>query len=161
MTALPNTGAPDAPNVAALLATALGRGDVTPRARAFLLDVKRKASRWPLTEKQVEAVRKIAEAPPRPDYAAINAAALARLPDVLGRLLPGGRIVRGEYLCADLHGSQGESLRVNLRTGRWADFAAPGTKGGSPVDLAAAVTGKPPAEAAHGLSRMLGLGGGV
>ena len=158
MKSQPNKGVPGtpAPEYAATLHRALARADLTPKARTFLQDVERRARRWPLTSKQAAAVARIADAP---DFAAVNGAALARLPDVLARLLPGGRVVGVEYECASLGGGEGSSLRVNLRTGRWADFAVAGAKGGDPVSLAAAVTGRPPAEAAHGLARMLGLGG--
>ncbi|WP_376091235.1 hypothetical protein ACE7GA_21355 [Roseomonas sp. CCTCC AB2023176] len=161
MTAQPDMGVPADGTPLAHIAEALARRDLSPGARAFVVDLRRKASRWPLTPKQAEAVRRIAEAPPRPDYAAINAAALARLPDVLARLLPGG-VVRGkEWECADLRGGAGSSLRVRLtgdRAGCWCDFAT-GQKGGDPVSLAAAVTGLPPDEAARGLARMLGTEG--
>ena len=162
MSLFPNHGARGAltPEQAAHLAAAMVRPDLTPKCRDLLTDLHRKSRHWAFTPKQAEAVRKIAEAPPRPDYAAINAAALARLPDVLARLLPGGRVVRGEYECADLRGGKGTSLRVNMKTGRWADFAVAGTKGGDPVSLAAALTSLPAAEAAHALARMLGMGDG-
>ena len=50
----------------------------------------------------------------------------------------------------------GMSCKVNLRTGRWSDFAS-GEKGGDPVSLAAAVHRIGQAEAARNLARMLGL----
>jgi hypothetical protein len=95
-----------------------------------------------------------------PDFAAINGAALARLPEVLARLLPGGRKVRAEWHAGSLRGEAGDSLRVRMsgaRAGAWSDFAT-GEKGGDPVSLAAAVARLSQSEAARGLATMLGMG---
>ena len=140
---------------------ALARSDLPLRLRVFLLDVQRQAARRPLTPRQMRAVGRIAGAPPRPDYAAVNRAALARLPEALARLLPGGRAVGAEWHAGSLRGEAGGSLRVRVRGGRagaWCDFAT-GDKGGDPVSLAAAVVRVPQAEAARGLARMLGVEG--
>jgi len=142
-----------------IIKTALARPDLSARARDFLADVQRQATRRPLSPRQLQAVERIASAPPRPDYAAINRAALARLPDVLARLLPGGRAVGAEWHAGSLRGERGDSLRVRLRgerAGRWCDFAS-GEKGGDPVSLAAAVAGVSQDDAARGLARMLGM----
>jgi hypothetical protein len=123
--------------------------------------VQRQAARRPLTPRQMQAVARIASAPPRPDFAAINRAALARLPNVLARLLPGGRAVGAEWHAGSLRGEAGDSLRVRLRgdrAGAWCDFAT-GDKGGYPVSLAAAVARVPQDEAARRLARMLGVEG--
>ena len=96
---------------------------------------------------------------PSLDFAAINSAALARLPEVLARLLPGGRAVGPEWHAGSLRGDRGDSLRVRMcgeRAGRWADFAT-GEKGGDPVSLAAAVSRTRQIEGAKQLARMLGL----
>lgn len=139
---------------------ALARGDLSPKARAFLLDVKRQAARRPLSPRQLATVERIANAPNLPDFAAINAAALARLPDVLARLLPGGRASGAEWHAGSLRGEAGDSLRVRMhgeKAGRWCDFAT-GEKGGDPVSLAAAVARVPQHEAARLLAHMLGMG---
>lgn len=94
-----------------------------------------------------------------PDFPAVNAAALARLPEVLARLLPGGRAVGAEWHAGSLRGEAGDSLRVRLRgkrAGAWCDFAT-GEKGGDPVSLAAAVAQVPQGEAARRLGGMLGV----
>ena len=52
---------------------------------------------------------------PRADFAAVNRAALARLPDVLARLLPGGRALGVEWHAGSLRGEAGDSLRMRLR----------------------------------------------
>jgi hypothetical protein len=105
--------------------------------------------------------RRIATTAPRADFAAVNRAALARLPDVLARLLPGGRAVGAEWHAGSLAGERGDSLRVRLRGARagiWCDFAT-GDKGGDPVSLAAAVWKTSQGEAARRLGRMLGMEG--
>jgi hypothetical protein len=138
---------------------ALARGDLSPQARAFLRDVRRQAARRPLSRRQLAAVERIATAPELCDFGAINAAALARLPDVLARLLPGGREVRGYWNAGSLRGEAGDSLRVRLRgerAGAWCDFAT-GEKGGDPVSLAGAVARLPQHKAARRLSQMLGM----
>jgi putative DNA primase/helicase len=48
------------------------------------------------------------------------------------------------------------SFKINIRTGRWADFAT-GDKGGDPISLVAYLEGVSQAEAARRLARMLGL----
>lgn len=95
------------------------------------------------------------------NYAAINRAALARWPEVLARLLPGGKPEDNEWLVGSLCGEVGRSLKVRLRgdrVGAWCDFAT-GEKGGDPISLAAAVAGVSQSEAARRLARMLGLEG--
>jgi hypothetical protein len=144
---------------ASRLAAALALPGLPANVRAFLADLARRRSR--LTPRQAVAVDRILAGPPRPDFVAVNRAALARLPEVLARLLPGGRAVGAEWHAGSLRGEAGDSLRVRLRGGRagaWCDFAT-GEKGGDPVSLAAAVARVPQAEAARGLARMLGVEG--
>ncbi|TDH62932.1 hypothetical protein E2C06_09630 [Dankookia rubra] len=95
------------------------------------------------------------------DFAAVNRVALPHLEPLCRRWLPGGRRIGAEWVCGNLRGEAGQSCKVNLRTGRWADFAA-GQGGGDPVSLAAAVAGIGQAEAARNLARMLDIkvGGG-
>lgn len=151
----------DAGGIEAGIATALTRADLSPQARAFLRDLQCRAARRALTPRQVQAVERIAAGSGRPDFMAVNRAALARLPEVLARLLPGGRAIGAEWHAGSLRGEAGNSLRVRLhgdRIGRWCDFAT-GEKGGDPVSLAAAVAGVPQHEAAQRLARMLGMEG--
>ena len=51
------------------------------------------------------------------------------------------------------------SFKINLKTGRWADFAT-GDKGGDPVSLVAFIENCKQGEAALKLARMLGLDAG-
>jgi hypothetical protein len=91
-------------------------------------------------------------------FATINRAALAALPAVLARLLPGGQVLGREYVALNPTRADRRpgSFKINLRTGHWADFAT-GDKGGDPVSLCAYVEGVSQAEAARRLARMLSL----
>lgn len=93
------------------------------------------------------------------DFGAINAAALACLPALVERWLPDGRRVGREWLALNplrVDRRLG-SFRVNVVTGRWADFALPDARGGDPVSLLAYLERCPQSEAARSLARMLGV----
>ena len=94
----------------------------------------------------------------RIDFGAINAAALPALPTVLGRGLPGGGQVGGEYVARNPRRAdkRAGSFKVNTRTGRWADFAT-GDAGGDVVSLAAYLSGTGQGDAAKNLAAMLGV----
>jgi hypothetical protein len=92
------------------------------------------------------------------DFAGINRAALAHLPLLLKTWLPDGVRRGGEWVArnptrSDRHHG---SFSINLRTGRWADFAT-GDKGGDPISLAAYLFGTSQADAARSLALALGL----
>ena len=94
------------------------------------------------------------------DFAELNRAALAAFPAVLARILPDGKRVGAELEAlnprrADKHPG---SFRINLHSGKWADFAT-GDKGGDPVSLVAYLANVSQAEAARLLARMLGFEG--
>ncbi len=94
----------------------------------------------------------------RLDFPAINAAALHGLPALLARWLPEGRVEGTEYVArnprrADRHAG---SFKVNLRSGRWADFAT-GDRGADPVSLTAYLFGLSQGDAAERLAGMFGL----
>lgn len=95
---------------------------------------------------------------PRLDFPTIARAALPHLPELCRRWLPGGRLVGREWVCGNLRGDPGTSCRVNLATGRWADFAT-GDKGGDAVSLAAAIHRLSQREAAERLAAMMGMEG--
>ena len=57
-------------------------------------------------------------------FNAINAAALARLPSLCAEWFPAGRLCGNEFLVGNIEGDPGESLSINVRHGRWSDFAA-------------------------------------
>lgn len=95
------------------------------------------------------------------DFAEINRGALARLDDILRRWLPGGRVEGREYVVKNpkRHDQRPGSFKVNLATGRWADWAS-GDKGGDPISLGAYLFDLRQVEAARRLADMLGLGDG-
>ena len=94
------------------------------------------------------------------DFDSINRAALASLPALLRRWLPDGRLVGREYTARNPTRADRRpgSFRVNVNSGKWADFAC-GAKGGDVVSLAAYLSGRGQAEAARALGDMLGVRG--
>jgi hypothetical protein len=97
----------------------------------------------------------------RRDFAEVNRAALAALPTVLARILPGGKRVGGEFVALNPKRNDRSlgSFRVNLRSGKWADFACD-ARGGDIVSLCAYLQGCSQSEAARLLARMLGIEAG-
>lgn len=92
------------------------------------------------------------------DFAAINRAALPYLPDLAAKWLPDGKRRGSEWVALnptrpDKHVG---SFAVNLRTGRWADFAT-GAAGGDLISLAAYISGLSQTEAARHIAAMLGV----
>jgi hypothetical protein len=94
----------------------------------------------------------------RLDFSAINSAALSALPSLLLRWLPEGSASGGEYTARNLRRTdrRSGSFKINMHTGRWADFAT-GDKGGDVVSLAAYLAGISQGEAARRLADMLGI----
>lgn len=94
----------------------------------------------------------------RIDFASVNAAALPVLPSLLARWLPDGRRDGHEWIALNPRRADRRpgSFRVNMTSGRWADFAT-GDRGGDPVSLAAFLAGTGQAEAARSLADMLGV----
>lgn len=95
----------------------------------------------------------------RIDFDAVNAAALASLPALCARWLPDGRRSGQEWIARNPKRADRRpgSFKVNLETGRWADFAVEDARGGDPVSLAAYLAGSGQAEAAARLAEMLGV----
>ena len=91
-------------------------------------------------------------------FAEINSAALSALPSLLARWLPDGKLRSREYTARNPKRADRKagSFKVNIHTGRWADFAT-GDKGGDVISLAAYLSGKGQGEAARELARMLGV----
>jgi hypothetical protein len=90
------------------------------------------------------------------DFKHINAAALAVLPALLQRWLPDARVIGCEYVARNPRRDDRHlgSFRINLRTGRWADFAI-GVRGGDVISLAAYLADVSQSEAARFMARML------
>ena len=97
-------------------------------------------------------------APGRVDFDAINAAAQSELATLLARWLPDGRVNGREYEARNPRRGDRHlgSFRVNLRTGKWSDFAV-GASGGDPVSLAAYLFALSQTDAARRLADMLGI----
>ena len=96
----------------------------------------------------------------RLDFQAINQAAMSQLPSLLESWLPGGKRSGSEYVALNprrIDHNPG-SFRINMRTGRWADFALSDAKGGDPVSLLAYLTSTSQGSAASRLSTMHGMG---
>ena len=94
----------------------------------------------------------------RIDFDAINRAALERLPDLLSRWLPDGRIEGLEFVAKNPRRADRRpgSFKINMRTGRWGDFAT-GDTGGDVISLAAYLDNTKQIEAACNLAHMRGL----
>ena len=82
------------------------------------------------------------------------------LPALLSRWLPDGRLVGHEFEARNPTRADRRpgSFRVNVSTGKWADFAT-GDVGGDAVSLAAYLSGTGQAEAARALAELLGVRG--
>jgi hypothetical protein len=94
----------------------------------------------------------------RIDFQRVARAALARAPALVPDLLPNGRRDGLEWVALNptrADGSPG-SFKVNLATGRWADFAT-GDAGGDLVALFAYVEGRSQRAAALALAERLGV----
>ena len=93
------------------------------------------------------------------DFERINAVALPVLPALAARWLPDGRREGHEWVARNPRRAdrRAGSFRVNLQTGRWADFACE-AKGGDVISLAAYLSGASQADAARELAKMLGIG---
>lgn len=92
------------------------------------------------------------------DFPTINASALPALPKLCARWLPGGKRLGCEYVARNPTRAdrRAGSFKVNLQTGRWADFAT-GDRGGDAVSLAAYLFGLRQSEAARRLADALGI----
>jgi len=94
----------------------------------------------------------------RIDFGGVNRSALANAAAVVRGLLPEGRLEGHEYVARNPLRPDRRlgSFKVNVTTGRWADFAT-GDGGGDLVSLAAFVAGLPQREAAIRLAESMGV----
>lgn len=74
------------------------------------------------------------------DFSRLGSDLLLNATSLLYDWLPSGKIVGSEFECGNLSGVPGRSLRINIRTGKWADFSAD-IKGGDLISLYAAIKG--------------------
>lgn len=98
--------------------------------------------------------------PTRVDFPLIAGIALVHLPALARRWLPDGHRQGREWIAKNPTRPDHTlgSFKINLRTGRWADFAT-GDRGGDAISLAAYLFGLSQAEAARALAEMLNLPG--
>ncbi len=87
----------------------------------------------------------------------IRREALARYPALLQEWLPGGRIEGNEFVAGSVAGEPGNSLKVNIRTSAWADFARAGVSGNDAISLFAAINKLSYKDAGKELGILLGL----
>jgi hypothetical protein len=94
----------------------------------------------------------------RIDFALVSRAAIQRFPALLSRWLPDGKQRGVEWVARNptRDDRRPGSFKVNLRTGRWADFAT-GEKGGDAISLAAYLFRLTQADAARKLAAMLNV----
>lgn len=92
------------------------------------------------------------------DFKKINEIALTLLPVILERWLPDGIRQGDEWVALNpmrCDKSKG-SFKVNMQTGKWADFAT-GDKGSDIVSLGAYLSNSTQTEALYNLAKMLGV----
>ena len=94
----------------------------------------------------------------RLDFEGIGRVALANAHEVLRRWLPDGRLEGDEWVAINPRRADHRrgSFKVNVDTGKWADFAT-GDAGGDLVSLAAYLAGVSQGEAVRELANMLGV----
>jgi hypothetical protein len=92
------------------------------------------------------------------DFRSVSRASLRYLPLLVLRWLPDGRREGNEWVARNPTRSDRKagSFKINLQTGRWADFAT-GERGGDVISLAAYLHGLSQLAAANKISEMLGL----
>lgn len=90
-------------------------------------------------------------------FARVQERALPFLPAILHRVLPNGKTVGSEYMALNPHRSDSAlgSFKINLRTGKWADFAI-GVSGYDITSLVAYVLRLSQVEASKAVLRMIG-----
>ena len=92
------------------------------------------------------------------DFDAINRAALGYLPSLVRTWAPDGRMCGAEWIARNPTRPDRNpgSFSINVKTGKWADFAT-GDKGGDVISLAAYMFGCRQIEAARTLAATLGV----
>lgn len=86
------------------------------------------------------------------DFKGLANELLSRSFDLVPLWLRDGKVRGREYVCAGLSGGRGDSMSVNLSTGKWCDFADADCAGGDLISLYAAIRGISQGEAYKQLS---------
>lgn len=91
------------------------------------------------------------------DFAALNQRAVHQLPAILQRFIPGGMVRGHEYIARNPTRADRTlgSFKINMHTGRWADFAT-GDSGGDVISLIAYVQNVSQLDAAKLLQEIIG-----
>lgn len=89
------------------------------------------------------------------DFEAVKHLSLSNAEYILSKWQPGGRIVRGEYICGDMYGGNGNSCSTKIATGVGADFASD-RKWGDLIDLVAQIENCSMSDAARKIADELG-----
>lgn len=91
------------------------------------------------------------------NFAAVNALCLSRFDSLLATWLPDGRLWGREWVALNPTRAdrRSGSFRINVDTGRWADFAT-GDRGGDPISLFAYLNNLSQSLAARELKAQLG-----
>lgn len=105
------------------------------------------------------AVRKAQPVRKKISYTTINRAALENLPFLISRWLPDGKMQGREWVTRNPRRNDRDagSFCINVHTGRWADFAVSGVRGGDIISLAAYLADISQHNAACNLASMLGF----
>jgi len=95
---------------------------------------------------------------PSIDFDQISRSALQNADALVSQWLPHGHRQGTEWVARNplRHDQRPGSFKINLRTGRWADFAT-GDSGGDLISLAAYLSGCSQGQAAQQLAEMLGV----
>ena len=93
------------------------------------------------------------------DFKEVATRSLPQAMNLLTSWLPGGKLIGSEFTCGSLQGESGKSLKVNVKSGRWSDFAS-GDKGGDLVSLYAAIRGISQQEAMYAVASEIGYTNG-
>lgn len=75
------------------------------------------------------------------DFQGISDSLLSSAYETLPKWLPGGKILGHEYVCGGIEGGAGDSFRINMKTGVWAEFNGGEPKGADLIDLYAEIHG--------------------
>lgn len=90
------------------------------------------------------------------DYDRLKAIAANNMEMILHRWLPGGKVVRGEYLCGSVRGGQGESCSTSVKDGVGGDFAST-ERWGDAIDMVATIEDISMSDAARKLEEFLDI----